>query len=372
MKKLVLTAALLLSLAALFSCRRTVYVPRPTIDLVWQIVSDTASRRQVAATAGSWGPSGSIAIFGEPSDAMALGQHLASVDVVDNVDARTERDSIPDFAGEVIDIIMDSYNAPYSHFLDSGQEGLDSLRALAVEGAMYAWDSTSLGRSSDRTVRLFKNRAKILVFTSPLQARWGLFDADTLQQLAGGRCHLLSPSKLMLGQAMQSGPAAIVVWTSALVSGAGVYDSVFEELEHEGSSLKVMVPEAAFDIRTELRNLLRQARADGISSLDVLVIDSFAADPGQLESEIRMIRREGTEEDLAFSRMLSPSFRILTPAASVAREIYGLMRSENLFAHRIARPATHYFETDESDDGEIVIVELGARYVRSAYVPDFD
>lgn len=362
MKKTVILAV---ALMALFSCRNSTLPPRPTIPLVESIVRDTSGLAAIVARAGN-ATTGSIAIIGEPQEAVTLSRLFLSVDAVDNIDGREVRDSLPDFAGEQFDVILDANNAPYGHYIS---EEIDSLREAAVHGAMFAWDSTCLKSSSSRQ-KLLKSRAKILIFSSPLHSAYGLFDVDTLQQLCGGRSRIVTPVEITLADAVSSGAKNIAVWASRDVKASGAYESAFAEMGNEGTVTSV-TPENALDVRTEFRSLLRQYQATGLS-MDALVLSGYDIDPTPLNSELALIRRGGTEEDIAFGRMLSPGFVILAPGACLTSAIYRYMREHNLFTHRIARPYARWFETVESEHGDPAIMEISALYVHFAYVQDFD
>ena len=358
----------LLAAVALWSCRQVEYKPRPTIPLVLSIASDTTGPGRLVAQAGQRGTDGSIALIGEPEEVIALARRFQRADLRDNVDGRTVRDSLPDFAGESFDAILDVFNAPYTHFLKE-DPALDSLREATVRNAVFAWDSTSVKSAQDQKALLHKTRAKMLIFTSSLQAEWGLFDVDTLQQLCGGRSILLSPAEVLLDEAFAGGALNIGVWTSRDVKASEAWQRVFERKAPEGAHVAVIAPDAALDVRTELRGFLRQYRATG-RPLDVLILDKYQIDLSPLQSELNMIRRAGAEEDAAFDKMLTAGFRFLEPGPIIVDATYRILREQNLFTHRIANPAVHYYQTEESEDGTPCLVEVGDAYVQRAYVSD--
>ena len=372
MRKIAISALAMLALTV--GCKRNTFTPRPTIPLVMSIAADTTGIGHIAAIAGNHGADGSIAIIGDPMDAISLARHFQTSDKWDNIDGRTVRDSLPDFAGERFDVILDAYNEPYAHFIvddASDQERPDSLREAAVQSAMFAWDSTCVRSISDPDVLLPKARAKILIFTSALQAKYGLFDVDTLQQLTGGRSILLSPVDILLDQAYSYGARNIAVWTSRPVRKSGAWQSVFEQKDMPGASLTVITPDSALDIRTEFRSFLRQYYATG-KRLDALILDSYSADASYLASELALIRRAATDEDAGFDRMLPKDFRIFEPNESLLKKTYELLREKRLFTHRIARPMVCFFETDESEDGDPVLVCVDPSYVQNTYVQNLD
>ena len=357
---------IIMASAVIFTaCKPKTFQPRPTIPLVETIASDTTGLASLVARAGNSGADGSVAIIGEPQDGVILARLFQSIDERDNIDGRNVRDSLPDYAGERLDIILDTWNAPYRHFQDT-----DSLREAAVRGALFAWDSTCRKSTADVAGTLMKSRAKIIVYTSPLSASFGLFDVDTLQQLCGGRSKLFTPVGATLEDAVERGAKNIAVWASRDVRATGIYSAVFSEMEAEGS-LTEITPESALDIRTSFRSLLRQYKSTG-KPLDALILTEYGIDTKHLLSELALIKAAGTDEDQALSMMLSRDFVIIEPGLSLAQAVFSYMRKENLFTHNIARPAVRYFETAESADGELSIVEVGAYYVQQAYVQDFD
>lgn len=351
----------------LAACKPVSTPPRPTIPLVYSILADTTGTAGLVAQAGTRGAEGSIAIIGEPSDAMALARCFAGADAVDNISGKPQRDSLADFAGETFDVLLDAVHAPYDASVS--RQGLDSLREAAVANALFAWDSTCFRSVTDSKPLLFKSRAKILIYTSSLHSGYGVFDVDTLQQLAGGQSIVLSPVPLMLEKALDAGARNLAVWTSSAKKEAGVWEMAFARMRVPDASLSVLCTEPALDIRTELRDLLRQYRSSG-KSLDALLIDNYVTDEFPLKSELGIIHMAGIEEDRIFDQLLSPSFFFVDPASTLMESTYRLLREKRLFTHRIARPAIRYYETETADDGEPILVEAAASYVQRAYVSD--
>ena len=365
-RKIVFPLAVLL--VAAISCKEVTVQPRPTLPLVHAIAADTAGTGRLAAMAGQ--ADGSVAIIGEPSDAIVLARRFQVCDRVDNVDGTPVRDSLPDFAGETFDVIMDAMNAPYERFW-TAPDALDSLREVVVLNAVCAWDSLSWRSAADAEPLLRKERAKLLIFTSPMQARWGLFDVDTLQQMCGGSCLVLSPARSLLADAYASGARSLAVWTSRDVRDSGAWQAIFDSMNFPDAYLSVIAPESALDVRTEMRHVLRQYHAIG-RVLDALLIDSCTVDMDPLRTELSFILNGGTAEDAAFKAMLSPDFVMMEPSASIINATYRTLRENHLFTHRIALPAVHYYETAESGEGTPLLVETSAAYARSTYVPDLN
>lgn len=203
-----------------------------------------------------------------------------------------------------------------------------------------------------------------------MQGEFGVSDVDTLQTLCGGKSILLTPTDILLEQAYASGARNLVVWTGRATRRSNAWQSVFARKGWADARLAVLTPESALDIRTEFRNLLRLYRSSG-RPMDALIMDSYNFDRTYLESELSLIRREGTEEDSAFNKMISKGFRILDPQQALIRTTYDMLRSQRLFTHRIARPSLHYYETEEGESGLPVLVEVTPAYIQETYVQDF-
>ena len=354
-----------LALSVVVSCKHVNNVPRETIGLVQSIVEDTTGVWDMVVRAGS-GVDGAIALLGEPEDVLALARQFRTADRVDNVDARPKPDSLPDFAGETFHALMDVYHEPYSQFLGS-QEGLDSLREVAVVGALHAWDTLCYHSPADRKPQLKKKSAKVLIYTSSLQKEYGLFDVDTLLQLAGGKCRVLSPVNLLLDDALASDAKIILVWAPDAIRESRVWEMAAENRNRPGVTVSVFSPKPALDIRTQLRDVLRQYMVSG-SPLDALIIDRYGVDLSPIQSELDLISLGGTEEDAALNELMSARFHIYDPADVLIKATYNLLREENLFSHKIAKPVVKYYESEESESGQVVLVETSASYVNSTYV----
>ena len=359
-KALIVIAAL----CAVLSCKQAPKAPRPAIALVQSIVEDTTGIRGIVEN--KRGAEGAIALIGDPADVAVLSRRFLTEDRVDNVDGRHKPDSLPDFAGETFQAILDAFNAPYSHFLGEGCS-TDSLREAAVNNALSAWDTTSFRASTGGRAKLRKASAKILIYTSSLQKEFGLFDVDTLLQLTGGQCTLLNPVDVLLQKVKADGARNIAVWAPQAVKDTRIWEKAFGR--RADATLSVHTPAPAVDIRNRFRDVLRQYQVTGLP-LDALILDGYGMDEALIRTEIRLIRLGGTDEDRSLSEMLTKDFRIYNPADALLDSTYELLRKENFFTHQIAWPQVKYYETQENETGEVVLVEVGSNYVKKKYVPE--
>lgn len=365
MKKLTAGAAVLLSLVA---CHERKVVLQDTIPYVKQLAVDTADTYPLLQSYRSAGTRGSIVLIGEPEATLSLAAQFKSVDAVDNIDGKAVSDSLPDFAGESFDVVMDLYNAPYTRMASSSP---DSLREVAVRNAVMAVDSIAYSNALDASSRLPKSRAKVFVLASSLLTEFGRFDIDTLFKMVEREPVILTSVDAMLDEAKRSGCRRVAVWApeqarpayEAAAQKAGL-DLALVPMTGNGN------PEPAF------RDVLRVYRADHPNVvLDAVLLDSFTADLDALYAEQEHIHRQITEEDMSLDRILAPHFRFIEPKTSLSAACYRLLREKNLFTHDIAYPSVRYYQTEEGWDGDFVLVEVGADYLfpektSFSYVPD--
>ena len=352
MKKLILPIAILV-LAV--SCRERPEVVRDTIPLVKQIAADTVGSFSLVRQYGTAGTRGSIALIGEPEECLVLAAEFLRADDVDNIDGHPAQDRLPDFAGESFEVFMDEYNAPFDRMAESNP---DSLREIAVKDALMALDTAAYVTAYDQSVRLRKQSAKVFVLASTLLQECGRFDIDTLFKMAGREALILTPPVAMVQEADRAGMAHVAVWAPSSAKPA------YEAARRGANADIAVLSPAGGDLRNGFRDLLRQYRTSHPNTLlDAVILDSFTADLEELDAELTHIRRQITEEDASFDRILSPDFRFIEPKKSLTSSCYRLLREHNLFTHNISYPSARYFVTEEGPDGDYLPVEIGKNYL---------
>ena len=354
MKKLIPLIAVLALLAV--SCRERKTVTRDTIPYVKLLVEDTTAFPLVEAYR-TQGTRGSIAVIGEPEAALLLAETMLAADLRDNIDGKIGPDRLPDFAGESFDVIMDAYNAPYRRMAESCP---DSLREVAVRCAMMSLDTVSYAQALDPQSRLSKRKAKIFVLASSLLTEFGQSDIDTLLKMASREPLIINPVEAMINRVRNEKLSHVAVWTPFAPGTA--YAEAAKDID-----CAVITP-GSQDTRTAFRDLLRQ-------------------DLEEVQAEVEHIHRQITEEDMAFDRILAPKFQFIEPKSCLTEACYRMLRERNLFTHDIAYPTLRYYQTEEGMNGNCVLVEMGAEYVKNrrsdllgtsvdnpdiVYVPDHD
>lgn len=351
-------------LPALVSCRQAETAGRETIPFVKQVAADSAGTFSIVKSYRESGSRGSIAVIGEPESTLLLTERFLTTDCFDNIDGRRLPDGLPDFSGEVFDMMMDRMYEPYEHFVGSD---LDSLREMTVRYALAAVDTVCLSSPFNPDLKLRKSSAKVLVLTSSLCSEYGQFDVDTLFQMAGKRISLVDPVRAMFAAASEKrvGVQHFGVWASRDVIDAGTYQAVFSRRYHDGSTLSAFCPVAEGDLAARFRDFLRQYREGAAGPLTVLLLDDYGVDPSFIDREVERIRSQMTEEDVILGRIISPDFRCIEPMAAITSACYRILRRDNRFTHDIAYPKARFYQTEEAENGDPVMIELSDRYMAS-------
>lgn len=356
-----LVAAAVLSLG---SCTRKTAANRELLLFVRQALSDSAGTFPLIKAYNEKGSAGTIAVIGEPEEAILLAEHFVSVDRMNNIDGKEAPDGLPDFSGETFDVIMDSYDAPYVRFIGGDT---DSLREATVRGVLFALDTTCLVTPYSFEVKKPKTPSKVFVLASSLATAYGRHDVDTLFRLAGLSGQVVSTADASMAAAFKGeGPRNVVVWADSDVALSSTYDRAFQLYSKPGSSVSVLSPDGGGDASARLRSLLtKYLRSGKPMPLNALILDDFGVDTDFLNDELQRIRQKGTDEDIVLSKVVAPDFQIIDPLDETTEACYRLLRRENRFTHNIAYPKARFYEVEESIDGYPVLTGVSNRYMAS-------
>jgi len=369
-ERLFIFSAALLSFLLPFSCKRQETIGREPAEIVKQIAADTSGTFSLVKSYGSIGKYGSIAVIGSREQCRILGNRFLTVDDVDNIDGLSRHDGLPDFAGETVDLLIDTYNAPYTVFTDESFI-TDSLREITVLNSLFALDSLCYYSEFNDRTKLVKPRSKVLVLSSSLCSEYGMFDVDTLIRIAGGNPLIVDPCNAMIDRAFSMGKTDIGVWTSPVVKDFQVWESVWERRPEDDVTFSVIAPPSGRFDGAGFRDFLRRFHAHRPDAkLDAVLVDSYDADLDALREEVEKIRMNILEDDLLFSRILAPEFVFIDEISALTRSCYDILRKNNLFTHNISYPVMKTYESVESS-GSFLYVELGEDYYRN-YVQNSD
>lgn len=366
MKKLIVPVLSFLAVIAV-SCKGGMTDNKDLLEFVRQTVKDSTGTFSLIKGYHETGPSGTIAIIGEPEKSILLAERFVSSDRFDNIDGRVSQDGLPDFSGETFDVILDAFNDPYEHFVGSDT---DSLREAVLRNVISAVDTSCYITPFNKDAKLRKSSSKIFVLASSLNSLYGQQDVDTLFKMAGRKAKVISPVYAACESIGVKDPVNVVVWTDNDIAQSFVYQKVLGSRLAKGSKVSVIVPEPLGDVSSRLRSLLAKYLTEGKDPLSVLILDDYGVDIDALYLSVESIRKEFTEEDYNINKLISKNFRIIDPIDALTESCYRMMRKENRFTHNIAYPKARFFQTEESESGDPVLIGLSDRYM-SAEIGQF-
>lgn len=330
----------------LLSCTRPVQSGRDTIGLVKSIASDAASaENKLLSSFKAVPPSGSICIAGSPGRCASLCASFAACDLFENARGRSWSDDLKDFAGESFYGISDEVFAPYWDYVRA--EGEEALREAAVRMALAALDSKCSVSIYDLDGNRPKSPAKVIVLADPWLLQCGKFDIDTLFTLTSCKVPVLSPQEQMF-DAVFGGPRKgfhLGILCDSVSLRQGVYERIYEaKTKQHGMVGTSLFTGAAAGEENVLKQFLdAYAAAGNTEALDVLMVDDLQADITALEAELAAIRDYSREESMRYGKLVSPDFHILSSSRAVMEYCYQVLRSKDLFTHKIAQPQCEFF-----------------------------
>lgn len=368
MKKTAILLALVPLLA--LSCREFSSPTRPTIDLVLSLAADsTGGAFSLVAGHNPSSTDGAIAIFGEREESLLLSEMFLTADRRDNISGRPGSDLLPDFAGEVISVIIDEAEAPYAGFIERDEPV--KLRENAVRGAIFAIDTVCCVTPFNPEATAPKPTSKVIVLSSSLMGEYGLFDVDTLFRLAGTRIPVVSPVESMIDVALEipKEDLCVGVWADSALVASMAYQNVFNRMIKDAgkpsSTLFPISPYGEGDIRERLLSWLdKYSEIAGDRQLDALLIDDYGVNIAALQEELADIRKEDSFQKLTYARLLSEDFRFVDVMETLTGRCYDILRGENLFTHNIFYPSITLYQTVASPDGSgDMLLRLSSRFI---------
>lgn len=290
--------------AILCGCHRTVKTGPDTTAFVKQILAQRTSHVKTLLTSfNASSPDGNIVIIDAPERASAIADKFLGSDYYDNIDAKSNPDLLPDFAGETI--------APMGIKFQSGSE--EEYRNLAVRSVIDAVDS------------LYD--AKLVVITAPELSDIGVFDVDTLLTSTGADLPVIYP--LVLASAETSGRVGIIASSNVskeyyrLLFGSDAFIYEWDEADDAGV----------------LSSLLSEYLAQGsAAALSCIVIDDFRFSQAQINEEWHSLLTEENAENFKLRQATTKDFVIVDTREIAAKAVFQVLRDRNLFTHKVAYP----------------------------------
>lgn len=340
------------AIVCLSGCRVAEHQGRGTVESVERILSGEGRGYALLTGFDASDSRGSIAIVGPRDRSDSLAARFIACDDFDNIDGRRAPDLLPDFAGEVFDVIADDANSPYGSFLGSDEDG---LRTVAVQNFVSAIDTACSMGAFDDDLLAAKAGSKIAVFTSPLQAEFSAFDIDTLCRSLGARVPVIFPSRVAFDRQLdrEVPHLHVAVLTDSLTAASGVYPRVFDEMAHQRGVLGVGCVAFARDTLAPLSSLVSWYRySGGNMPLSAIIVDDSTVSAAEVGAALEYIMTVQNEANLEARKLLTKDCVVVDIMKEATDACYGILRTNNIFTHDIAYPAYRRYTTVKSTSGE--------------------
>ncbi|MCQ2153206.1 MAG: hypothetical protein MJY44_01330 [Bacteroidales bacterium] len=264
-----------------------------------------------------------IYVCGDALRARSLCMYLAEFDGRDNVDGSVLSDGLPDFSGEMIYGILDERVRPSA--LSSLAASLDTVFCVS------RYDAQGGGSRAG---------AKILVFTSPLEVAQRR-DVDTVVNFTGCALKTLFPLEKALEAAVADGAENICVISPLEDTVSQPYYRLIADAPEK---CRIVAVSCDFRNAHPLFPALDGWIASGAGGrVDAFVLDGYMTDEDSFGQDVSVVRSALGEKSLKYAGLISERLKVYDTRRIAAGELFGTLRDDNSFAHRIAYPQVRYF-----------------------------
>ncbi|MBR1406532.1 MAG: hypothetical protein IJ578_06325 [Bacteroidales bacterium] len=344
----IVLAVLILACA---SCRERVTGGRPVIPYVAGLLSDTTSYDYgILSMFNPANKAGSIAVIGEPEDALFLTEQLLTSDRYDNIDGALRPDGLPDFAGEIFAPVLDVANAPYGGYFTHGNE--DYLSEITVRNFLAVLDTACFLSSYDTDRLVHKAPAKMVVLASSYSTAYGYFNIDTLCHVAGRDVPVIPLTRAMLDAAWNryGNGINVGIWTTGDVLGAGIWSAAFPYAARRHGDAKatysVFCPDSSATVLDRFMNYMQMyAAAGNTAKISALVLDDPAVPLDSLRAAVSSVMKVDRDSYITWRNLLADDFEIIDAGSAVASACYAYLRENNRFTHKVAYPDVKVYAT---------------------------
>ncbi len=360
MKKLIL---IILMSSALFSCRNRVPDIPDVLPFVKRAMTDTTFAAYHCIEGYiPYEKDGTIAVIGDYESVYGFTEDFVSADYFDNIDAREQPDELHDYAGETVTPVFDLANTPYSGFLDAGN--VPALRETAVAMAVASMDGSCYSNLYEEKARSQRRRAKILVLSSPYLCSFAYKDICSLFASKTDEPPVVSVLDQMFLSAFEDGPeAGVALLAPKEELEHGIYGNVCKRLVQDGRSLPEYLefPLEGKDFREAFLHILDSCATAGIRLSRLMFVPPYGYDPDSLSRVIEEIYESPGIDMEVYRSVMAPDFRLTDAFAESLKEVYRIMRHENMFTHRISYPEVVPFVTVPGNDVPLDSDDYGGR-----------
>lgn len=349
---------------ALTACERNKKVSEPYLPFVKQALTDTSSV--------SWhildkyvpnNVAGSIAVIGDLEPVCRMVSDFLCSDRFDNIDGRGMPDELHDFAGETITPVFDMANSPYDGYIEA--ENIPAMREAAVSMAVASLGSSCYSNTFDEELTSSRIPAKVLIVDSPYLCRYALKDIDTLFVSAGIDVPVLSLSDEMIRRAGERHPKGLI----AVLAGKkeveyGLYREVYDRCRNGSDSFPDYIEHSAVggDSKSAFIEFLDSYITSGVQTKISAVLVGVSSDSlnvHDLSDALEEIRTSQGLDMEGYRSVLDDDFEFIEGDDAVIRACYNVLRSRNLFTHRIAYPTVKAYVTVPSSSVPLESVDFG-------------
>lgn len=345
------------------SCKPQTHVGQDTVQYVKDVLADKEGKAFLTLSGlGRPAAMDNICIIGTAAACNSLANEFMVSDIHDNVDAGTRPDGLPDFAGETVISIVDSLDNQYSSYVSRGFS--EELRELTVRRAVVAIDTICHVSRYDLEGIGRKRSSKILVLADPYLEEYGSFDIDTLFRSTGCVVPVVSPIDAMIKAASggKSRTMNIAVICKPEYEGSDIYSRRISERTKELGVAEVQCHcFAPADTAHSLTGILdRYVEAGGIKPLDVIMIDNPEVSAELVKAEISRIHDINCAESMIYGKLVAQEPLILESNACMVEACYNILRSNNLFSHKISYPDHVSFlaANHPAEDGCLILIPV--------------
>lgn len=323
------TFALACAVIAVCSCKPKIVSERPVIDYVSEVIEERANpANKLLSSFDAREANANIVVFGPLEEVRPLAGAFLMYDRFDNVDARPVRDSLPDFAGEVITRVIMADAKPLEK-LRTDDDQL-ALRELAVKAALACLDTASFRTPGDLSSYSHKVRGKAVVLTSSAMAAFGKYDVDSLFRSFGIEDAVFFPLELMADRAFAKPETRIGIVSE---QSAELYDEFFKYRDDAAGHFIGVFPK---------ESVLGEVSVVDSLALDILLMDDYSVPADSLRKRF-------------------PKVEVITPGEVACEACFKAMRSRNIFTHRVAYPRRETYTALIRDDSEYILIDSDDR-----------
>ena len=131
-----------------------------------------------------------VGVFDSGTGGLNILEKMLTLDCFDNITGSSQKDSIPDFAGEHFSYYMDIANTPYSNYPSEGKT--EYLRELILKDALFLLSDKYFLNSIEEVPSGSKSGCKIIVIGDNTSAAYGHEDIRSLIEQSGSGVKVIS------------------------------------------------------------------------------------------------------------------------------------------------------------------------------------